>query len=281
MTANQIAYAKHREEARHNRVSEAHEHRDVSSREQTAAANYWQAATASARATEEARHNKAVENQTAWFNRAQIGEQERANREKEQISWYSATSEDAYRRSTATSQMRQASVAERNATTQWMQLGNEEMKARASLLQAQASHRQAKVREDELSETIAQNARYLGLQYSQLAEAQRHNLASEGITSSYNAGTLAESFRHNVESEKVAQSQAISASRQAAAASQNAYTASRNASVNERGATSREEEVEVAKRNATSNRINAVANAVRSGSQAIGSLSALARSIVR
>lgn len=288
MTANQIAYAKHREDVRHNRVSERHEHRDVQSRELQAKSAWSQAGTAQIRAEEDARHNRETESAQWWMNRATITEQQRANQEKERISWYDAMSNDAYRRSTAQAQHRTVDVAERNALTAWHKLGVDELNARTAAYKAEQTARTAdaqaranEIRSAELAETIRQNKAWLGFNYANLSETGRTHRANESIQSAYNAAVTAESRRHNVESEKVATSQAISAAKQAAAATQNAYTNSRNASSNQQNANTREAELEVQRKNATSNRINAVANAGRTVISGVRSFSGLAASIIR
>lgn len=234
MTANQIAYAKHLEERRHNRVSERHEHRDVESRSLTAAANWWQASTASKRAVEEGRHNRAEEERNWWLNRAataetqrhneaqeylqgiQAAETRRHNESQEGVAWFSANALRNYQLNQSEALLRQAAVAERNADSQTRIAASNEQQARAALLNAMTNQRNADTRLSELAASIGMNSARVAADYASIAESQRASMArqdeinrsnriNEMLQSERDYFSYTEQQRHNRQTERVAQ----------------------------------------------------------------------------
>lgn len=222
MTANQIAFAKHLEEKRHNAETERQGKTDVQSRQISAAANWWQAQTASARQSEDARHNAETE-RTNWFSTL---EAQRANQEREAIQWWvnRATAGEAQRHNLETERLAQLNysetershraqealtsqstrVAQQRADTDLWRYQREHERglasiqvanrnADASYLQAQAAWRNsganytnAQTRESELAESIRHNV-------AAENELVRHNAMSEYLTSQQQS----EQQRHN------------------------------------------------------------------------------------
>lgn len=225
MTANQIKFAELREQQRHNRVSERHEHRDVNSR-RLSAESAWETAQANSRnATtnwfsylEQARANKAQESlkaqsqeETARHNvemesqgRSTISEQVRHNFETEGINWFNATQ------------------TQRNA----------ERQSSASLIQAENARDANDIRRSELSETIRRNSAWMnleqaniGLGYAKiaqsdraLAETRRHNAVGETREGAYASQMVRETIRHNRAAESNEGTRATAAATSAKAA---------------------------------------------------------------
>lgn len=233
MTANQINLAKLREERRHNRVSERHEHQDVLSRSITAQA-------ADRNAT------------TNWWS---AQEQGRHNLETERVSSFSANALADYQNVQGQALLRQASVAERNADTNYRNattserlatvsekdLANKYRSSVAAESQAATASRNAATRESELAASILMNNKQVALGYSQLAEARRHsqateaetkraNLISEGISRQRNSIQSA----YNKDMAEIGRRNAGSSRIQALASGKQADVASRNATTNER-----------------------------------------------
>lgn len=245
MTANQIALAKVREEGRHNRVSERHEHIDVRSRQRTALANSLNAETNARNATtnwwaaqESARHNLATERVSEYSAKA--------------LRDYQLSQSEALLRQAAVGE-RQASVAERNAFSTERQaavserqvgvaekdLANKYRSSVANELNAQSSSRQAAVaemlvgvRNREIAANLMMNQRQVALGYEQLAEQARHSKASERITDTHNLRTRAETKRHNEAMEFVDTTEMYHSAERARAATSQADSAARNATSN-------------------------------------------------
>lgn len=280
MTANQIAYAKHLEESRHNRVSERHEHADVQTRRMGAETN-WFAAQAKAsndsRVTDESiRHNRATEDYNRWqtqFTTAELTrhnqamenvqylnalESQRHNQEQERTQFYSANALREFQLNQSEALLRQAYTSERMAAAAELNAKFSGQQASASLKQAEASLRNAAVnetnartRQNELAASIAMNSAQVGLGYSQLAESKRAHMQAE-ITQARNVtGTLSETRRHNEAMESINSSQA-------GTARMNAHTNQRNASTNSYNAKTQ-------RGNAVTNAIGTAVNAVKVG----------------
>lgn len=254
MTANQINYAKHKEEVRHNLISERHEHQDVQTRRQ-------QARTAQFTAQENQRHNQEQEainwwsnretqrhNQeqeaTNWFNvRTVTGETERHNRQTELLQQQNQESEMAYRRDSAWAQMIQASATGRANEIAAKQAQIQENRAESERMNAETNRMNATTRQNELAASISAVRQNVGLGYAQISETTRHNQAQEAETSTHNRNVehetqtnnwllRVEDQRHNLATESVAQQNATSAASQAASAKKQADAASRNATSN-------------------------------------------------
>lgn len=241
MTANQIAYAKHLEESRHNRVSEVHEHQDVQTRKFVANTGWYSA-------KEQARHNMEQERVNWWDTKTRNAENERHNREDERTKLFSANALRDFQINQSEALLRQAATSERQA-----QVAEENARTNA---------RNAATRENELAASIRAVNKNVGLGYSQLQETSRHAKAQEYIDTGKALFGTAETIRHNMASESVAQ-------RNSDINQQQVDVAKRNASVNERNAASREEEVQTGKYNAKSQRITAVSGAAANTANAI------------
>lgn len=247
MTANQIAYYKAREDARHNRVSEVHEHQDVHSRKVTA-----QAAERTSLANSMNAETNARNATTNWW---AAQEQGRHNLETERVSQFSASALADYQlkqgeallRQAAVSERqadtaaRQALVAERNATVNERNLANLYRNSVANETQAQVSRLNAATRQQELAASISMNAKQVALGYSQLAETRRHANVTEAQNAQNIRLTTAETKRHNQAQEAINRYSNQSGRMQAEASASQATSASRNA---------------------TSNRISAVGNVI-------------------
>lgn len=194
MTANQIAYAKLREDSRHNRESEKAGHL-------SARAAWSQARTAGARASEEGRHNLETERVNWWT--AQEGA--RHNRQQESISSFSAQSQARYNSAQAQSLMRNALVNERNADMRGFEL-QETMRHNSWYEAEQNRHNAAleeleRSRQDEIKRSnmaqedigrsnISLGYANVGLGYSRLGEETRSNKAAESLRRSQLAETV-------------------------------------------------------------------------------------------
>lgn len=190
MTSNQIKFAQHKEDVRHNLVSERQKVRDQEIGLITAEAARSQAATAAARQKEDYRHNIQTENINWWSTQNQLAETNRHNTESERVAWGQLAADTSYKQSTAKSQARQATVAERNASvnesalqvqrynanTARMNVGVGYAQAAASQLGAEAAKLNADTRQSELAETIRINS-------LRQDETVRHNEVQESISS--------------------------------------------------------------------------------------------------
>lgn len=202
MTANQIAYARHLEERRHNVETESQGRRDVESRALTANASWWQAETAMRSQQEGARHNREAE-ATNWF--AAL-ETQRANTEREAIQWWAnrAQVEETQRHNRAAetetqranianeTERRRANISSENisrtanSNNMWRyQRENERELAKIPILQQQADSSAAQA--TAALKQAATAERRVGYEYSSLAELMRHNLASEAELTRHNA----------------------------------------------------------------------------------------------
>lgn len=294
MTANQIAYAKLQEEGRHNLETESQGRDTVRNQATTAAANYWQAQTASLRQEEDARHNRRTEGEIQRHNRlteelesSKLQETERANRAKEAKEWFTARSDADYKFLQGQAVIRQAAASERQANAAEIrnQLTHEQnllterglefqdRNSLASLISANTGVKQAELRQreleqraDEANEVARHNRATEGLTSSQisssyslgmsnLGEVTRSHLANEMLTSSYNSGVLAEQNRHNIRSENISvRSNQI---RQF-----EANTGRINAATNQRNAQTRAEEAYQKRRQTSFNIISGLASTI-------------------
>lgn len=176
MTANQINYARQREEVRHNIRTEHQKDRDLAIGERQAASAELQAQVASRRQSEDARHNLQTE-AVNWFSAAgNLSETQRHNKELESINWFDTRSQDTYRRASASAQMQQAQAARTSAA--------------ASYLGAQASMEQARV--------AGTNA---ATRQSELAESIRHNYVMESVSKEQARASTAQAKAANVQAE--------------------------------------------------------------------------------
>lgn len=222
MTANQIKYAEHKENARHNVVMEGEEKSRTQSQALTSQANWWQAATASARLEEDSRHNRRSE----FFTQQQLSETYRSNlanesiklkqhqesvrhnQASEEVDWFKANTQDRYNQAMlkinqlgAEAQMRAAQAREASALASSMQadaalkrLAVEEKNSAiryAELLESQRANKAREVentRHNKASESLGYYdvTRQTGLGYSRLSEDIRHNMANE-LVSNINA----------------------------------------------------------------------------------------------
>lgn len=169
MTANQINYARTKEDRRHNLVTEEQKLRDIAIGERQALAAELQASTASKRQLEDARHNRESETINWFSTRNQIAETQRHNREQEQVSWFSAQSQDRHNYEMRQIQSRQADAAQLQATTAWNALGIQR-------LDANTRARQAAVAEQQLGI----NRRQASVAERQAAVAERNAAVNEG-----------------------------------------------------------------------------------------------------
>lgn len=268
MTQNQIRYAEHLENQRHNKVSEAHEHYDVFSNKRKSA----DAAVRTAASKEEAnrinwfatkeqqRSNLAREEETFRSNRAKELETSRSNLEREKIS---AVANEINRQHF----VNQDEATFRRLDTEWNQLENqrnltaEQVRHNYALEGLTEMQHKETARANLANENISKSN--IGLGYSQLAEASRTHRVNEGISARAQASTQ----KLQEEQGRAVISQAMSASRQAGAAETSA-----SARVVESGAAVRQADVAelnatTNRKNATSNRITAISGAVRTGSE--------------
>lgn len=239
MTANQIAYAKHREESRHNLVSERHEHQDVKSRRLTAEAAGRNALANSMNAETNARNAT-----TNWW---AAQEQGRHNLETERISQYSADATRAFQLQQGEALLRQAAVSERQASVSEANSQSMAKQAEAAVRQAAIAAQNATTRENELAASIRANQRQVALGYAQLSENRRHNQAYESEISRSNRVSEINT-RTSIENQRLYnEAMARSAARNATTNRINASTNRRQAAVSERNATVNERNVELGK----------------------------------
>lgn len=206
MTANQIAYNRHIEERRHNRVSERHEHYDTRSRRMQAEAASSQAATAE----KQVGVNWWLAQESKRASLAKEAETYRHNYQTEELDRYKSMTAAAAAQDQARAALQQASTARVNAVTRQSELAETIRRNSAAIAQAQS----------ELSESKRRNLAQEAISRSSVAETTRSNLAAEALKGLQ----LEEQTRHNIEQEKVATSGALTASRQASVAEQNAAT---------------------------------------------------------
>lgn len=188
MTANQIAYAKLREDSRHNRESEKAGHL-------TAQASWSQARTAASRAAEEGRHNLETE-RVNWWN---VQEGARHNRAQESTNAFMAESQARFNSTQAQTLMRNALVNERNADLRYHELAEsirhnswyEAEQGRHNLaLEELEKRRQDETKRSNLAQedigrsNISLGYANVGLGYSRLSEETRTNKARESLSRS-------------------------------------------------------------------------------------------------
>lgn len=220
MTANQIAFNKAKEEARHNRVSERHEHYDTRSRRMQAEAASSQAATAARQV--DVNWWAAQEGQRA--NMAKEAETYRHNYQQEELSRYQAMTAAAAAQDQARAALQQARIAGVNAATRQSELAETIRRNSAAITQAQL----------ELRETGRRNLAQEAISRSSVAEQSRANQAAEALRGL----ELEEKTRHAMEEEKIGVSQALSASKRASASETSA-----SASVVSAGAAAKQADV--------------------------------------
>lgn len=216
MTANQIAFARHKEESRHNRVSERHEHRSIEQQ--------------GARYAEEARHNQETERVNWWS----AQEQGRHNQATEATAQFSANALRDFQINQSEALLRQAGVAERRADIDYADLANKYRTSVANARNAATNERNAATREAELRQSIVATNASIGLGYSQLAEQTRAAQAREAENYRSNVANLEELSRHNVATEEIGSTQAGAAETQAAASKSRARTEVRRTTIQSR-----------------------------------------------
>lgn len=196
MTAQQIAYAKHREERRHNIATERLGRKQAAIAKQQADASTSQASTAAARQGEDSRHNY----------------------EQELINWFATRNLASLQQAQGQALLRQAGAAERQA-------GASESQARTAALNAQT-------RVSELGETIAHNRNVENETRRYNLERIEQDRYATQVQSAYNVARASEAMRHNVETEdqgrvglNIQGIQASAAQEQASAASKRADAA--------------------------------------------------------
>lgn len=215
MTANQINYARHKEDVRHNRQTELQKDRDLAIGERQAVASELQASTAARRQLEDARHNQETE-RVNWFSTLQqTSETQRHNREQEQIQWFTAQAKDRHDTESRAIQSRQAAVAEAGIRAQYEALGIQRLDALNRSRQAVASERQAAVSERQL----AINARHATTAERTATVAERNAAVNE-----YAAKTGRLSAQAAQTSAAAAYQNAIASQQQARVAGVNAVT---------------------------------------------------------
>lgn len=227
MTANQIAYAKHLEDQRHNLVQEKHEHYSTRTARMAARAQRSQAGTAAARQREEARHNIEGE-RVNWWN---AQEANRHNLASERLTQQQNVWEHAFKESQAEASLRQAAVSERQAAVSESNAETQRQLAATESSRVQLQHAY------NMGQLSARSAE-LGFSYANLSELTRHNVEQESVG------------RTNATSQRIS---ANASQTTAQAATRHAKVAERNASVNEQNAATN-------RKNATSSRIQAVAS---------------------
>lgn len=172
MTSNQIAYAKMREEKRHNLVTEGQNVRDLANKER-------QTEIQSRSQSEGARHNLATERQNWWMGM----ETQRHNMFGEAQDRAKTRSQVQLQNTQGQALLRQTAVAERDAASR-------ELQSLASYRQSTAALQSANIAGNQLAESIRHNI--VGE-----TEAQRHNVAME----TQQAANLGEEHRSNIVSE--------------------------------------------------------------------------------
>lgn len=190
MTTNQIAFNKHLEEKRHNRISEIHEHQDVQSRRTTALAAQSQAATAASRLVEDSRANREKE-RVNWYNAQETA---RHNLRLEDLSQYNTdriTGETRYKTDT------EARLKEIDQQIERDRLDVERHRAQSQRISSLASDIAARAQSLNAS-TNVQNLQEVVRHNQQVElETRRSNMNNELIRSLANA----ENIRHNSVSE--------------------------------------------------------------------------------
>lgn len=256
MTANQINFAKHKEDSRHNRATEEAKLRDIAIGERQAYASEMQARTASQRQAEDARHNRESE-RINWFSTLQTtSEAQRHNREQEQIQWFSAQSQDRHNLESRQIASRQAEASALQARTAWESLGIQRFNAATAARQATVAEQQTAVsrrlatvqerqatvaeRNASVNEYAAQTGRLSASAAQTSASAAYANALASQRQAEIRAGELGESIRrntiqlaetqrHNQELESIERDRAASYAEQAAASTSQAQSASKRA----------------------------------------------------
>lgn len=264
MTANQINFARHREDVRHNIHTERQKERDLAIGEANAVTNAFSARTGRLTHEEAARHNREQES-INWFDtQGRLAETTRHNQASEELGWYqhqtnlqettrhNLASESAAQVSNAV-RSREADIKEKQAVAQenyWKD------SARAALQQAENQSRQASVSERnlEIQRHQAESGRLSALASQSNAQAgfARANAAAQSALAAQRSAeaailnaqtrsnelaesirktdvTLEENRRHNVINESVDRAEARSRARQADSAAQQADAASTRA----------------------------------------------------
>lgn len=249
MTANQINYAKLKEEGRHNLRTEAQQDIALAHQGTQARAAISQAETAAGRLVEDSRHNREQERVNWWNAQTQATETARHNKEEEGIGWFNAKSKDVLNTAQAQAairgvgaQERQAGAAERQAAVAEGRLGVERQQLQINARHASAAEQQA--RASLMSAGAAQtqaSAAWRNALTNDFAakEQQRTNLAKETAARQ----SLGETVRHNVQSEKVAKQDSQSRQTSAYAQSASARASSRRAEASYKDAETREKEL--------------------------------------
>lgn len=189
MTANQIAYARHREDARHNRMTERAGFAQAKASMLQAQAAGTQAAAAKLRQSEELRHNQQTE-AINWFVSEQTAQLQQAQRE----------------------------LAIRDAASH-------ERQAEAAYRSSSAALAQAAAQQSAVAESIRHNLSVENETRRFNIEQMDQQALRNSIQSAYNVASITEQQRHNAAVEGVQQQGAISSYMQARAALQQAESA--------------------------------------------------------
>lgn len=227
MTANQINYARQREDARHNRVSERHEHGQLEVAQRTVAAKELETEISKLRQQEEGRHNREQERINWWSTTENVAETQRHNKESENQGWANIDTQRRHTERSDTTAERQAAVAERTATTAERQLAlnaidtqSRRIQAGAAVTQANAGMQQAVNAAGSLAESIRHNQVVEG-------ESHRANVVSEAIRRVQNRISKSQTdstIDLNSARAQAERDRAAAAMKQADAATMKAYT---------------------------------------------------------
>lgn len=258
MTANQIAYAKQQEEARHNRQTEGIQtHQAESQRIQAQVAHNKQ--------LEDARHNLEQE-KVNWWSARETG---RHNYEQEGVSWFQAQNAAWNDAKKAEATLRQAAASERNALinqqnadTLAYNAESSRLSALAGQLGAQASFRQSTASLLNAAELTRHNMAYED-------ELNRSNVARELENTRSNQARERETFRSNF-TNQLLESRRLTENRRSNMA--NESVARRQAAVSEGKLQQGAEQLDINRRNASSQSRQANAAIISSGSRFADSL---------
>lgn len=246
MTANQINYAKHQEDVRHNKATEAQRDQELVHIGTQAQAAMRQATIASRSQREAVRHNQEQE-RVNWF----LGqEQQRHNVASEGIASSQLAESIRHSKATESFQDRSTIVQEELGKSQ---IKLQDAQGQAVLRQAGASEVQARA---SMTSALAQQIQAQVSQQRQ-AEDARHNLATEKQAQNQ----LAETFRSNTVSEAIRRQQNIVAKGQLGVAQGQLEVSGRMADASET--------------RATAAMLGSVAQAVNSGSNLAKSITSV------
>lgn len=172
MTENQISYFKAREEVRHNQAQESIQQRQAEASTLQAQAAASQAQTAQLSQAETARHQRATEG-ISWYDAVRkTTETARHNKELERQGQLQISGQLQNWASTAEATLRQASVAEKRAELESIDVITRQRQAAAAEVSAQGAYLRGLAGMQQSSVAA-----------SQLQESIRHNKVSESLAS--------------------------------------------------------------------------------------------------